>query len=289
MLASPYIPKLETVNDKDGFLCNFWRAVQRDPGKVAQYADQPNHESTLHARHAWLVSQRATLTARLEGDPDFYDVKSAGWWCWGLCLWIGKAWCSGKGPWHAVDGRLTKGAVRGQGIWRQRPELGGYLHQTGEGVHSLRARDGGVYAWMHTLCERLRYVRVCCGDWTRVMTPTITYKHGLTGIVLDPPYSHSERDSALYATEANIPEDIQMWCLANGDNPLLRIVLCGLSGEYTLPGWRTVSWTAQGGMVKLSRQSFSGNKYRERLYLSPHCLYPRKHRIRRKLAVKVGA
>ena len=29
----------ETVNDADGFLCNFWRAVTADPDTVAAYAD----------------------------------------------------------------------------------------------------------------------------------------------------------------------------------------------------------------------------------------------------------
>ena len=37
----------------------------------------------LRARHAYLVSIRTDLTARLEGDPEFYDARIAGWWVWG--------------------------------------------------------------------------------------------------------------------------------------------------------------------------------------------------------------
>lgn len=47
--ANPSIPKIETVNDKDCFICNFWRAVSNDPEGVAQYADYPVNEIDLHA------------------------------------------------------------------------------------------------------------------------------------------------------------------------------------------------------------------------------------------------
>ncbi len=33
--------RAETVNDADGFLANFWRAISKDPESVAHYADHP--------------------------------------------------------------------------------------------------------------------------------------------------------------------------------------------------------------------------------------------------------
>ena len=80
---------IETVNDKCGFVANFWRAVQANPNEVARHADNPVNECDLHARHSWLVGQTESLTERLEGDPEFYDAKIAGWWVWGICCWIG--------------------------------------------------------------------------------------------------------------------------------------------------------------------------------------------------------
>ena len=71
LLARPHPPRIETVNDKDGFVANFWRALQADPEGVAREADWPVNENDQHARHIWLVGQRETLTARLEGDPLF--------------------------------------------------------------------------------------------------------------------------------------------------------------------------------------------------------------------------
>ena len=94
---------LETVNDASGFIANFWRAVQADPDAVAHYADWPVNENDLHARHGWLVRQADGLAAKLEGDPDYYDPKIAGWWCWGAACWIGGGWCSGRGPWQQVE------------------------------------------------------------------------------------------------------------------------------------------------------------------------------------------
>jgi len=115
------LPK-ETVNDKDGFISNFWRAVQAAPDEVAQWADWPPNENDLHARHSWLVQQADGLTARLEGNPDYYDAKIAGWWVWGIALWIGSGWCSGNGPWQQVDmedgTRQLVNVGEGVGIWR---------------------------------------------------------------------------------------------------------------------------------------------------------------------------
>jgi hypothetical protein len=287
LLARPHAPRIETINDKDGFIPNFYRAVQREPEAVADYAAWPSFECDLHARHAWIAARTDTLQARLEGDPDYYDAKIAGWWVWGLCCWIGSGWCSGVGRWQVVDGQLVDTGHAGQGINRKRPHLGGGRGITrkrphlggqtvagGIGVHCAQARDGGLLPWMQALCDRLRRVRVCCGDWTRVLGPSVTWKHGLTGILLDPPYAPASRNPSLYRVEADLTADVQAWCLANGENPLLRVVLCGYAGEYDLPGWRQVAWTAQGGMGNQRKAGTNTNKYQERVWLSPACLAP---------------
>ncbi|MDD4888668.1 MAG: DNA adenine methylase [Phycisphaerae bacterium] len=124
----------ETVNDLDGMVANFWRAVQAEPDAVAFHADWPVNENDLHARHAWLVGQKESLQTRLEGEPDFYDAKIAGWWCWGTCCWIGSGFCSGNGPWHVqeIDGvrQLVHLGDAGQGVNRQLVHLG----DAGQGV-----------------------------------------------------------------------------------------------------------------------------------------------------------
>jgi hypothetical protein len=67
LLARPDEPTTETVNDADGLLANFWRALAANPDEVAHWADWPVSENDLHARHAWLVGKKDSLQARLEG------------------------------------------------------------------------------------------------------------------------------------------------------------------------------------------------------------------------------
>ncbi len=139
--------KIETVNDADRYLANFWRAVTVAPEAVAAAADWPVNEADLHARHRWLVNQ-AEFRERMHTDPDFFDVKIAGWWVWGLCQWIGGGWCvepqQGKGKHPKLDG-IGKGIHSDAGHGkarnsrsRARPKMSGT--NAGEGVHSSRAR-----------------------------------------------------------------------------------------------------------------------------------------------------
>lgn len=290
LLSRPHAPQIETVNDKDGFISNFWRAVQAEPETVARYADYPVIESDLHARHAWLLGQRDSLTTRLEGNPDYYDAKVAGWWVWGMCAWIGSGFCSGNGPWQVVDGELMDtggiGVKRklihlgnaGQGINRQRVHLGdagrGINRQRvtlGSAKHGLeKYRNGSLYHYFDLLRERMRYVRVCSGDWKRVLGDSPTTKLGLTAIFLDPPYTHEGRDATLYNHDhVSIASEVRDWAIARGDNPLLRIAYCGYEDGYVWPAnWTRLRWKATKG--------YSGgdnrNREREVIYFSPHCI-----------------
>lgn len=257
----------ETVNDKDGFVANFWRAAKADPEAVAKHADWPVNENDLHARHAWLVAQKADFVPRLEGDPDYYDPKIAGWWVWGICSWIGAEFCSGKGPWQSIEGRLVKSGDAGRGVNRQLPHLG----NAGRGVN----RKLPVESMFVAIADRLRHVRVCCGDWERVCGSSPTVKNGLTGVFLDPPYSaEAKRDGSLYAVEdLRVAHKVREWALANGDHPLMRIALCGYEGEHEMPGdWACVPWKAVGGYGSQGKGKGRANAGRERIWFSPHCL-----------------
>lgn len=87
--------KIETINDLDMFVANFWRALSLDPEAVALHADWPVNEADLFARHLWLVNEgRRLLRDNLDYDPEWYDARIAGWWVWGQCAWIGSGWMS---------------------------------------------------------------------------------------------------------------------------------------------------------------------------------------------------
>ena len=266
-LNRPHLHQIATINDKDGYVANFWRAIAADPDCVARQAAWPVSENDLHARHYWLIERKGDLVERLEGDPDYYDPLVAAYWVWGICCWIGSGWCAGKGPWRVVDGRLTKGDA-GQGVHRQLPHLG----DAGTGVHRKQV---ALVDWFQELAARLAVARVCCGDWTRVMGPSVTFHHGLTGVFLDPPYSHAMREKALYTVETDCSGAVRAWAIANGDNPMMRIVMAGYAGEHAELeglGWQVVPWKAKGGYGSQGAGRARENAKLERLFLSPHCL-----------------
>jgi DNA adenine methylase len=280
----------ETVNDADGLVSNFWRAMTFAPEEVAFWAEWPVNEADLHARHFWLVSQTKDLTERLMGDPDFYDAKAAGWWVWGCCNWIGTGFCSGNGPWQSIDGRLVKVEDAGQGINRQLPHLGNagrginrklpHLGNAGRGINRKLPHLGNAgQAWGHLqpIAERLRRVRVACGDWSRVLGPSVTFQcYGgdrLTGILLDPPYADGTVD--YNAGDRSVADDVRQWCLENGDNRLLRIALCGYDTDHVELenyGWTAHKWKTQGGYGSLGDGEGRENSARETVWFSQHCL-----------------
>jgi DNA adenine methylase len=294
---------IETVNDADGLLANFWRALQHDSDAVAEAADNPVNEADLHARHLWLLGEKPRITERLMGDPEFYDAKAAGWWCWGQCCWIGSGWCSGNGPWTSEDGELVL-RNPGQGVNRQLPHLGNpgqgvnrklpHLGDPGKGVNrklphlgdpgkgatengECADRSAWLKSYLAEFADRLRNVRVCCGDWKRVCGPSVTFRHGPTGVFLDPPYADTAtRTKGLYANDCEqVAHAVREWATEQGTNPLMRIVLAGYEGEHQMPeDWRTVEWEAIGGYGLISDDEEStgrANKGRERLWLSPAC------------------
>lgn len=326
--------KIETVNDIDRYLANFWRAIKTDPWSVAAWCDDPINEADLHARHYWLINQ-VEFRERMHQDPDFFDPKIAGWWAWGINAWIGAGWCivpkrqmpdlavttrngiaTGRGvhatanwrnPTHqklphlAVksDGAVAERGVHSAANWRTLPHLsseqGVHLPSLGNdrGVHGLSAQPGTfLYAlkllespeappcfeWFRQLALRLRRVRVACGDFERVLGRSILGKGKNVGgrrpcaVLLDPPYLEELRARGLYSEEdEQVSARARNWALANGNDPDLRIALCGLEGEHEMPkDWPVYAWKGVRGYSKEENQ----NRTKERIWFSPHCLKP---------------
>jgi DNA adenine methylase len=294
----------ETVNDLDGLVANFWRSVSRSPEATAEWADHLVNENDLHARHAWLLGELPTLRPRLEGDPEWHDPKIAGWWVWGVSCWIGSGFCSGDGPWVVDENRQLVHLGNGRGVKRQRVHLGNngrgvnrqlvhlgngqgvnrqrvHLGNNGQGVNRQRVHlgDNGqgvnrLLPWFSALSERLRRVRICSGDWARVCGPSVTFKHGMTAVFLDPPYADTaERTVDLYREDCEqVAHAVREWAIANGENPLLRIALCGYDGEHQMPAsWAMYRWSAGDGFGGQAEER-TGNGDREVIWFSPACL-----------------
>jgi DNA adenine methylase len=322
LLGRPHAPTIETVNDIDALLVNFWRAVKYDPNAVAQNCDWPVHEAEIHAWHKRLVKLKPYVKARLEGDPFWFHPVIAGRWVWGLCAWIGSGWCTGNKSdqiphlsggdgmgVHAKRMRLphlgagTGGlddhpcahygkGVHSQGmrLSQQLPELGGQWGsgkesgaKQGRGIHSPNTRTR-LYDVMGALSQRLRYTRVTCGDFERILSPAVTWRHGTTGVFLDPPYpGDAGSTGGLYTTakeEREVFDRAFRYCVENGADKRLRIGFCyydgtlvdskSVSAELAALGWEIVPWRARGGYGGQSGDN--KNSTRERIAFSLGCL-----------------
>lgn len=131
-----------------------------------------------------------------------------------------------------------------------------------------------LHAYMRALAERLRRVRVCCGDWSRVVTSGVLSHGSSVGVFLDPPYDRSLRDSDCYATDSDgLSAKAREWAIEHSEDPRYRIALCGYEGEHEMPdSWRVIAWKTPGGYAAGRGKRGEANRSRERIWLSPACL-----------------
>lgn len=239
LLHAPAVASLEVINDYNGFVANFWRAVKHQPAAVAEWADYPVSHIDLGARHRWLMEQRDRLGAALHDPAWPGDAQVAGWWLWGQCAWIGS------------------GCVAGV---RDVQALGQVPHASDAGMGVLLTSGGRTaWRWLHALADRLERVRVVHGEWSRCLNH---YGGADTAVFLDPPYDGFE---GLYRAES-VAQAVAAWCQAHGH---LRVALCGHVGDYDLPGWDVQRWDR-------GRFTYGGHQTtaQECVWYSPGCQTP---------------
>ena len=249
---------IETVCDKDGMLANVWRALKFKPEETAEWCDWPVNHIDLMARRRLLIKNEQYLIDNLVENDEWSDPKLAGYWIWAASCWIGAGLTRLNARPHISNG--------GKGVHAlgQRP----HLSDGGQGVH---AKKSNIYDWFDTLSERLRHVRVVCGDWTRVCGGNWQDKSGTVGMYFDPPYGVKDRFKELYHHDSiEIAADVLKWCKERGKLSKYRIVISGYEEYEPLleDGWIFETWKAQGGYGTKDNK----NRYRERLYISPYCI-----------------
>lgn len=279
----------ETAGDYSGMIVNVFRAIKSAPDEVAKHANWPVSEADLTARHLFLLRYEADLTDKLMSDPEYFDAKAAAWWIWGVSSWVGGDWMTGKGPYNG-------GVEDGIGVYRKLPMVAGShggkgLHKPPKGIPinstlevelALEERYAAIF---EVISNRLRRVRLTCGDWKRLTNSAVTPVAGKqTGIFLDPPYDMAKRRSDLYGksdsrnASTSIHDESRKWALENGDRPELRIAYCGYDDdqetkEFLESGWTGLRWTASGGYGLQSETSRArSNRDREIIWFSPFCL-----------------
>jgi hypothetical protein len=174
----------------------------------------------------------------------------------------------------------------GQGVNRQRPHHRdtGQLPENVPGAHIPTSATQPLINYFTELAERLRGVRVCCGDWARVVTTgALSYGRNY-GIFLDPPYDGEVRTKNLYSTDDHdVSAAVREWAVANGDNPKYRIVLAGYDDEHA--SLMPTSWRVHRYSASLAYGSANGggvnaaNRHKECLWFSPHCVLPEQNML----------
>jgi len=223
---------------------------------VAKYADYPVTEIDLHSRHRWLASASTDdFKKKMLDDPNYYDLKIAGWWVWGIGASIPGNWLCQRGL-NAIPA----------------------ISSAGGGIHGLTF---DIQERFNQLQKRMKRVRVCCGDWSKIVTPAVTFNSkgigdkDITGIFLDPPYSLSGRVKKVYQQDNDIFNQVCDWAIENGNNSRMRIIVCGYKDDHKFPDdWKQKEWSSNGGMANQALGNSRGkdNSKREVIYFSPHCL-----------------
>ena len=254
LLAAPRPANLEVIGDLNFYVANFWRALRHQPSAVALYASEPAVHVELHARHAWLRDpDRCNALRDALQDVEWPgDARVAGWWAWGASIWIGSGWCDGAQVPHVSDA--------GRGVRAKVP----HVSDAGHGVRAPHA-DDRISAWLDLLSARLRRVTIVNAEWQRCLNLHYgTFGGGTAAVVLDPPYKgHTEEYGA---GVAEVAAEVEEWARENAA-PNVRIALCGLEGDYDLPGWDVQTW-------RRPRNTYAADNARhsEAIWFSPACL-----------------
>lgn len=291
LLARPdYDPTqhVETINDADGHLANVWRSLQRDPDAVARHCDCPVNHVDMSARVHWLRRNAADVKQSMNDDPEFFDPQAAGYWIYSTCIWIGTGMMDQP---RQKGNKLTKiPHVSDGGVGINKLTKIPHVADGGVGINRLTKRphvsDGGrgisdpynydIYAWFRALSERLRYVRIVCGDYSQVLGGSWQHKcKRPVGIFFDPPYAVDDRRGCYAHDSRDVAHHVREWAIERGELPDYRIVIAGYDEHTDLleHGWTYNQYSTNGGYSNHGGASQGKiNRHRECLYFSPHCI-----------------
>ena len=278
----------EIVVDLDGYVANFWRAVQADPMEVARHAWWPVNHHDLAARGHDMAARRDGFTQKVLNDPRFFDSEMAGWFAWGISTASGGQFLLDAGI-HGGRWNPDREAVLGSrpivtpsgdgstgtGKLARKPSSDGAISFDGADRTAARIEDTALAPRMIELAERMRHVIVFGGSWSQctgdsVLSNVATSEGDDVGIVLDPPYLSEDRTQIYHGEKQtnDVARESWEWAVANGHQ--YRIAYFCHEGDFDpLDGWET-DLMSMAGIHKADRR----NQRADCCHFSPACLKP---------------
>lgn len=252
-------PYHELVNDSNGLLVNFWRAVQfGDIEKLVQLGDYPSQEKELILWREELFKNAAALHANLQ-KLDFYDLELAGRTLYVLRNWIGGG---------ALDAEIN-------------------VEQKMPRAKRSGWQGGSAKFHLDFIKARLKHVITYCNDWNVVFSDgwerplasrTQTTNSGTTAVFLDPPYLDYtgvyEKYPALAELSKNAAEAARAWAIERTGDEKFRIAYCGYRyqhDQYFPASWQRFAWKG-AGYANQGDKAAAENAKEEMIWFSPSCI-----------------
>ena len=266
LLSSPYPHRYEAINDSCCHLPNVFRSVKYHPEEVIDAACYARTELDLHMRHDYLISQRQTLHDLLMTDVKACDPELAGWWIWGINLWVGAGWCGDSVILSRGKVSAQKPTHRNQGILT----LARKPANRNRGILTKGDRRQIITDMITAVTNRLIDVNILYGDFERVLTPSYTSDFGTTAVFLDPPYKcYTDKSDTIYTNDHNDTwTRARDWFMAHRNDPNYHIILCGQNNDWPdhPDDVRVHTWVGAHGMTKAKTE-----RKQEKLYISKYC------------------
>ena len=259
LLNRPFISQnnLQIVNDLDCNICNVWRSIKYNIDDLLLYFENPINHVDLHARRNTLIRNQNQLLEKLLNDEIYCDPKLAAYWVWGTCCWIASGFLEKETTIKPNDIGLTA----------KIPEI-----TVEKGLIAIKNKK----QYLLSLKERLKNVKVICGDWKRLFGGNWQTNKGTCGIFLDPPYGFQKRKEDLYNNDSfDVSKEVRKWCVQNGNKKDFKIIICGYADQHDQLlqyGWKSFSWKTNGGYGNQGNGQGKINANLQKIWYNKNCI-----------------
>lgn len=244
--------RFEIVGDLSGKICNFWRALKRDPESIAREIVYPPLHLDMQSRNDYLKQWFIDHQDQLRSDPHFCDIQIAAWWLWGQCLSIGLNFGGCNDP--------------------QVPNMAGSALSQVQSIYQVMSIDEAVEyntRLLRKIADRLASVAVFNKPWKQCFSGRVMEHREAkeVAIFLDPPYKLEKRGKT-YENEDQAEDaaiESYKWAIEHGEK--YRIGYCCHEGDFEIPA----GWEVNTRELHSHTSTINRGKVFDQVMFSPRC------------------